>query len=90
MSRSTEERDSGKSRGGRGGLPKRWSARRKAGVVLRLLGGEEIGDVSREVRVAPPELKRRRRPGSQEPQQKNGLIFKPPTRPENRNRYGRT
>ena len=29
---------------------------RKAEVVLRLLRGEDIGEVSREVRVAPPEL----------------------------------
>ena len=30
-------------------------------VVLRLLRGEDIGEVSREVRVAPPELERWRR-----------------------------
>ena len=59
MSRSTEEQDSAKSRGRPEGLPKRWSARRK--VVLRLLRGEDIGEVSREVRVAPPELERWRR-----------------------------
>ncbi len=47
MSRSTEKRDSAKSRGGPGGLPKGWSARRKAEVVLRQLRSE----VSREVRV---------------------------------------
>ena len=34
---------------------------RKAEVVLRLLHGEDIGEVSREVRVAPPELERWRR-----------------------------
>ena len=34
---------------------------RKAEVVLRLLRGEDIGEVSREVRVAPPELERWRR-----------------------------
>ena len=50
MSRSTEEQDSAKSRGRPEGLPKRWSAQRKAEVVLRLLRGEEIGEVSREVR----------------------------------------
>ena len=61
MSRSTEEGDSAKSRGGPEGLPKRWSARRKAEVVLRLLRGEDIGEVSREIRVAPPELERWRR-----------------------------
>ena len=46
---------------GEAGLPKRWSARRKAEVVLRLLRGEDIGEVSREIRVAPPELERWRR-----------------------------
>ena len=30
-------------------------------VVLRLLRGEDIGEVSREIRVAPPELERWRR-----------------------------
>ncbi|MDE2679317.1 MAG: helix-turn-helix domain-containing protein [Gemmatimonadota bacterium] len=61
MSRSTEEQDSARSRGRPEGLPKRWSAQRKAEVVLRLLRGEDIGEVSREVRVAPPELERWRR-----------------------------
>ena len=61
MSRSTKEQDSAKSRGRLGGLPKRWSAQRKAEVVLRLLRGEDIGEVSREIRVAPPELERWRR-----------------------------
>ena len=61
MSRSTEEQVSEKSRGRPEGLPKRWSAQRKAEVVIRLLRGEDIGEVSREVRVAPPELERWRR-----------------------------
>ena len=61
MSRSTVEQDSAKSRGRPEGLPKRWSAQRKAEVVLRLLRGEDIGEVSREIRVAPPELERWRR-----------------------------
>ena len=61
MSRSTAEQDSARSRGRPEGLPKRWSAQRKAEVVLRLLRGEDIGEVSREVRVAPPELERWRR-----------------------------
>ena len=52
MSRSTEEQDSAGSRGWPEGLPKRWSAQRKAEVVLRLLRGEDIGEVSREIRVA--------------------------------------
>ena len=46
MSRSTEEQDSTKSRGRPEGLPKRWSAQRKTEVVLRLLRGEDIGEVS--------------------------------------------
>ena len=43
------------------GLPKRWSARRKSEVVLRLLRGEDIGELSREIRVPAPELERWRR-----------------------------
>ena len=61
MSRSTEEQDSTRSPGRPEGLPKRWSAQRKTEVVLRLLRGEDIGEVSREIRVAPPELERWRR-----------------------------
>ena len=56
-----EERDSAKSCGRPEGLPKRWSARRKSEVVLRLLRGEDIGEVSREVRIALPEPERWRR-----------------------------
>ena len=37
------------------------SVRRKAEVALRLLRGEDIGEVSREIRVAPPGLERWRR-----------------------------
>ena len=54
----SKEQDLASSRGRPEGLPKRWSAQRKAEVVLRLLRGEDIGEVSREVRVAPPELER--------------------------------
>ena len=61
MSGSTGEQDSAKSRGRPEGLPKRWSAQRKAEVVFPLLRGEDIGEVSREIRVAPPELERWRR-----------------------------
>ncbi|MCE2399074.1 MAG: helix-turn-helix domain-containing protein, partial [Gemmatimonadetes bacterium] len=61
MSRSAKEQDLAKSCGWPEGLPKRWSAQRKAEVVLRLLRGEDIGEVSREIRVAPPELERWRR-----------------------------
>ena len=41
MSRSAKEQDSAKSRSQPEGLPKRWSAQRKAEVVLRLLRGED-------------------------------------------------
>ena len=61
MSRRSEEQSLASSRGRPEGLPKRWSAQRKTEVVLRLLRGEDIGEVSREVRVAPPELERWRR-----------------------------
>ena len=61
MSRRSEEQDLASSHGRPEGLPKRWSAQRKAEVVMRLLRGEDIGEVSREVRVAPPELERWRR-----------------------------
>ncbi len=61
MSGRSEEQALVSSRGRPEGLPKRWSAQRKTEVVLRLLRGEDIGEVSREVRVAPPELERWRR-----------------------------
>ena len=62
MSRRSEEQDQARSHGRPEGLPKRCpSAQRKAEVVLRLLRGEDIGEVSREIRVAPPELERWRR-----------------------------
>jgi hypothetical protein len=48
---------------GRGGheIPERWSGQRKVEVVSRLLRGEDLGEVSREVQVAPPELEEWRR-----------------------------
>ncbi len=48
-------------RGGNQGPPERWSAQRKTEVVLRLLRGEDLGEVSRELRVSPPELEEWRR-----------------------------
>ena len=45
MSRNTEEQDLARSRGRPKGLPERWSAQRKAEVVLRLLRGEDIGRI---------------------------------------------
>ncbi len=32
-------------------LPERWSAQQKTEIVLRLLRGEDLGEVSREVQV---------------------------------------
>ena len=61
MSRRTEEQDGAGRLGGPTDPPKRWSARRKVEVVVRLLRGEDIGEVSREIRVASPELERWRR-----------------------------
>jgi hypothetical protein len=42
-------------------VPERWSSRRKVEVVLRLLRGEDLGELSREVQVSPPELEEWRR-----------------------------
>ena len=46
---------------GREEVPERWSAQRKVEVVLRLLRGEDLGDVSRENKVSPPVLEEWRR-----------------------------
>lgn len=46
---------------GRKEIPERWSAERKAEVVLRLLRGEDLGEVAREIQVSPPELEEWRR-----------------------------
>ena len=37
-------------------LPERWSAKRKSEIVLRLLRGEDLGELSREIQVSPPEI----------------------------------
>jgi len=42
-------------------IPERWSAQRKAEIVLRLLRGEDLGEVSRETQVPPHELESWRR-----------------------------
>ena len=42
-------------------LPERWSAKRKAEVVLRLLQGEDLGELSRQIQVPAPELEEWRR-----------------------------
>jgi hypothetical protein len=42
-------------------LPERWRARAKTEIVLRLLKGEELGTVAREIQVPVRELERWRR-----------------------------
>ncbi len=42
-------------------LPERWSAQQKMEVVLRLLRGEDLGEVSREVQVLAHEIEEWRR-----------------------------
>ena len=37
-------------------LPERWSAKRKSEIVLRLLRGEDLGELSRKIQVPPPEI----------------------------------
>ena len=37
-------------------LPERWSAKRKSEIVVRLLRGEDLGELSREIQVPPPEI----------------------------------
>jgi hypothetical protein len=58
-----KSRESGatEGRGGDPSPPERWSARRKAEVVLRLFRGDDLGEVSRELQVSPPELEQWRR-----------------------------
>ena len=42
-------------------LPERWSPQRKAEVVLRLIKGEDLGTVSREIQVPAHEIEEWRR-----------------------------
>jgi len=35
-------------------LPERWRAQRKSEIVVRLLRGEDLGELSREIQVPPP------------------------------------
>lgn len=60
---SQKGRESGatEGRGGTAGPPERWSPQRKTEVVLRLLRGDDLGEVSREVQVAASELEEWRR-----------------------------
>src|SRR5690606_24133623 len=46
---------------GSGELPERWSAKRKTEIVLRLLRGEDLGQISRETQVAPQVIEEWRR-----------------------------
>ena len=57
----TQKPRESKAAEGRGELPERWSAQQKAEVVLRLLRGEDLGAVSREVQVPASELEDWRR-----------------------------
>ena len=61
MSRKPMERKATEGREGTLELPERWSAGQKTEVVMRLLRGEDLGEVSREVQVSPPELEEWRR-----------------------------
>jgi len=59
---SSKPRESEATEGrGRQEIPERWSAQRKVEVVLRLLRGEDLGEVSRDIQVSPPELEEWRR-----------------------------
>lgn len=49
------------ARGSDAELPERWSAKRKAEIVLRLLRGEDLGALSREVKVPASEIEEWRR-----------------------------
>jgi transposase len=58
---SQKARESAATGGREGTPPERWSAQRKTEVVLRLLRGEDLGEVSREIQVSPAELEEWRR-----------------------------
>jgi transposase-like protein len=55
MSEETEENGAFRD------LPERWSAEQKTEVVLRLLRGEDLGQVSREIQVPAHEIEEWRR-----------------------------
>jgi transposase len=44
-----------------GGLPERWSAQRKTEVVLRVIRGETLDEVAREIQVPVHEVEEWRR-----------------------------
>ncbi len=55
------EKEASEGRRGQESAPERWSAQRKMEMVLRLLRGEDLGEVSREVQVSPADLEEWRR-----------------------------
>jgi transposase-like protein len=57
----TQKSGEKKATEGREEVPERWSAQRKMEVVLRLLRGDDLGEVSRENKVSPPVLEEWRR-----------------------------
>ena len=58
---SQKARESAATEGRGGTPPERWSVQQKSEVVLRLLRGEDLGEVSRRMRVSPGELEEWRR-----------------------------
>ena len=58
---SQRARESAATKGRGGTPPERWSVQQKSEVVLRLLRGEDLGEVSRRMRVSPGELEEWRR-----------------------------
>ncbi len=56
-----ERSDTGPARGSEAQLPERWSAKRKIDIVLRLLRGEGLGALSREIEVPASEIEAWRR-----------------------------
>lgn len=61
VSKKARESAATEGRGGTAGPPERWSPQRKTEVVLRLLRGEDLGEVSRDVQVPASELEEWRR-----------------------------
>ena len=61
LSKKARESAATEGREGTAGPPERWSPQRKTEVVLRLLRGEDLGEVSREVQVPASELEDWRR-----------------------------
>lgn len=60
MSKKSNE-DTGSAAESEAQLPERWSARQKVEVVLRLLRGEDLGAMSREIEVPASEIEEWRR-----------------------------